>query len=159
MEKEKKPKSILIVGVGNILLGDEGIGIHVIKKLERLDLPANVEILDMGVAAFSLIPHIPGREKIIIVDAVKAGGKAGSIYRFSIDEIQKEKDKHLSLHEVSIGDIWSFVQPHTSTEVVVIGVEPGQIKWGMELSPSLKEKIPQVVNLILKEIYPEQNKC
>jgi len=160
MKRQKNPKDILIVGVGNILLGDEGVGIHVIRELANQDLPDNVEILDMGVAPFSLLPYIPGRKKVIIIDAVKAGGKVGSVYKFPADEIERRKDKFFSLHQIGIGDILAFLKPEEiPEEVVVIGIEPGEIKWGMELSPCIKDKIPQLIELILKEIPPRENQC
>lgn len=153
MEKQKKTKDTLIVGAGNILLGDEGVGVHIIRSLEKIKLPDNVELIDMGVAAFSLISYIPGRKKVIIVDAAKSGGEAGSIYRLSADEIEGEKDKFFSLHQIGIEDILDFFQPEqVPGEIVVIGVEPGEIKWGMELSPRIKQKIPHIITFILKEI-------
>ena len=153
MKKQEKLKDTLIVGVGNILLGDEGIGVHVIRKLQKINLPDNVELLDIGVDSFSLILHAPGRKKIIIVDAVKSGSGAGNIYRLSTNEIEREKDKFLSLHQIGIEDILAFLQTNIiSTEIIIIGIEPSEIKWGIELSSCLKEKIPQIITAILKEI-------
>lgn len=155
MKGQKKPKDILIIGVGNILLGDEGVGVYIIRKLKNLDLPDRVELMDVGVATFSLFPYISGRKKIIIIDAVKSGGKAGSIYRFPADEIERGKGEFFSLHQLGIGDILNFFQlEKVPGEIIVIGVEPGKIKWGMELSPCIKEKIPQIINFVLKEIPP-----
>lgn len=152
MKTPKKPKDVLVVGAGNILLGDEGVGVHVIRKLGTLDLPDNVEILDMGVAPFSIIPYLSGKRKIIIVDAVKAGGEAGNIYRFPAEQIEKSEDKFFSLHQIGIGDILTFLEPGEKEEVIVIGIEPGEIKWGMNLSCCLEEKLSQLVDLVLKEI-------
>jgi len=157
MEEQKKSKDILVVGVGNILMGDEGIGIHVIKELEKLNLPEDVEIMDIGVSSFSLISYLSDRKKVIIIDAVKSGGKAGTIYRFSIENIEIETERYLSLHQIGIGDILSLLHHNLiSGKVIIIGVEPGEIRWGMELSPCLKEKIPQILTLVLKEISPEE---
>lgn len=156
MKKQEKLKDILIVGVGNILLGDEGIGVHVIRKLQKINLPDNVELLDIGVDSFSLILHASGRKKIIIIDAVKSGSDAGNVYRLSTNEIEREKDKFLSLHQIGIGDILTYLAllqtKAISAEIVIIGIEPSEIKWGIELSPCLKEKMPQIINAILKEI-------
>ncbi|MBC7189382.1 hydrogenase maturation protease, partial [Candidatus Aerophobetes bacterium] len=101
MEKQKL-KDILVVGVGNILLGDEGIGVHVLKELEKKKLPDNVELLDLGVSSFSLLSHIEGKKKIIIIDAVKAEGAPGSVYRLSIEDIYREEERFFSLHEIGI---------------------------------------------------------
>jgi len=153
---EKNPESILVVGVGNILLGDEGIGVHTIKELQKLKLPDNVEILDMGVATFPLISYVAGRKKVIIVDAVKGGGEAGDIYRLSLDELRECKERFFSVHEMGIADILDILELEyrgISGEVVIIGVEPGEIKWGIGLSPALSEKLPAIIECILREIY------
>lgn len=134
-------------------MGDEGIGVHIIRELKKISLPDNVELLDIGVSAFSLVSYIPGRKKIIIVDAVKSGGEAGSIYKLSLDDIEKEKDKLFSLHQIGIAEILTFFQfGAASGEVVIIGVEIGEIKWGMELSPCIKEKIPHIIKYIVSQI-------
>ena len=160
MKKQKEPRGILIVGVGNILCSDEGIGVHIVRELEKMNLADNIELLDMGVDTFPLTSYLPGRRKVIIVDAVRAGGDIGSIYRLSVDEIERAKDKLLSLHQMGLGDILAFLQPEeTPAEIVVVGVEPGEIKWGLKLSPGLTEKIPGIVAFILKEVSSKENQC
>lgn len=157
-----KDKDILIIGVGNILLGDEGIGVYVIRELQKLRLPENVELLDMGVATFPLMSSLAGRKKVIIVDAVKAGGNPGYIYRLLPDDIEKEEGNFLSLHDMGIASILATFQPEMMPgEIVIIGIEPGEIKWGMELSSPLKQKLPQIISYIFKEISTEQggNSC
>jgi len=146
------------VGVGNILLGDEGVGIHVIRELQKLKLPENVELLDIGVASFPLLSYMVGKKKVIIVDAVKAGGKAGDIYRLFPEQIEKKEGNFLSLHEMGIANILAIFQQEIMPEkIVIIGVEPGKIKWGMELSPPVKEKLPQLIDCILQEVKVEED--
>ena len=156
LKNTKKNKDILIVGIGNILLGDEGIGVHIIKELEKLNLPDKVELLNIGIAIFSLILHISGRKKVIIVDAVKTSdGDVGRIYRLSIEDIKKDKDKFFSLHQIGIGNILALSQLNSKPKkLVIIGVGIREIKLGTGLSSCLKEKIPQIINLILREIPP-----
>jgi len=161
MKKQNIKKDILVVGVGNILLGDEGVGVHVIRELKKLKLPENVEVLDMGVATFSLSSYLTERKKIILVDAVEGGGKVGEIYRILPKEIKRRGESFLSLHEMSITSILDILQLEgASREIVIVGVEPGEIKWGMELSFRLKEKLPQIVACVLKEISSsEKESC
>ncbi|HHF98069.1 MAG TPA: hydrogenase maturation protease [Candidatus Aerophobetes bacterium] len=152
-ENKKTKQNILVVGAGNILLGDEGIGIHVIRELEKLTLPDNVEIMDIGVFSLSLISHITGKEKVIIIDALKSGGSPGSIYRLSVDNLEWNKKDYLSLHQLGIEEMLCFLKEEIPKEkIIIIGIEPGEIRWGMELSPCLKEKIPQIVKLVVEEI-------
>lgn len=153
MENKTQRKDILIIGIGNILLGDEGVGVHVIRELEKIRLPKNVEVIDMGVATFYLPSYIAERKKIILVDAVEGGGKAGDIYRLLPEDIERKERIIFSLHEINISNIIDILRLEKPTvDVVIVGVEPGEIKWGVELSPPLKEKLPAVINFILQEI-------
>lgn len=153
MKAQEKFKDTLIVGVGNILLGDEGIGVHVIKELEKLKLPQNVELMDMGVSIFSLIPYIRGRKKIILIDALKSGSEIGNIYELSIDDIEKDSGKCFSLHQIGIAEILtSFQFEQTPAEIMILGIEIGEIELSMDLSPRIKSKIPHIVNYILNQI-------
>ena len=153
MKKQNIKKDILVVGVGNILLGDEGVGVHVIRELKKLELPENVEVLDMGVATFSLPSYLGERKKIILVDAVEGGGEVGEIYRILPEEIKKREQGFLSLHEMSIASTLDTLQLEgIPRKIVILGVEVGEIKWGMELSSRLKEKLPQIAAPVLKEI-------
>jgi hydrogenase maturation protease len=140
-----------VLGIGNVLLRDEGIGCHVVHALEGIPLP-DVKIIDGGTCP-DVLHFLDDADKLIIVDAVKGGGRPGQIYRFHLDDITLEQKPFLSLHDVGLVDSLMLMQPwHNIGEAVIIGVEPREIDWGLELSPELQEKMPQIIDAILAEL-------
>jgi len=140
-----------VLGIGNVLLRDEGIGCHVVHALEGIPLP-EVKIIDGGTCP-DVLQLLEDADKLVIVDAVKGGGSPGQIYRFHLEDITLEQKPFLSLHDVSLVDNLMLMQLwHKTGEAVIIGVEPRDINWGLELSPELEEKIPQVMDVIVAEL-------
>ena len=151
--KRENPRRLVIVGVGNLLLKDEGIGIHAVKALQELNLPAYVAIIDGGTSP-DLIAYSGAGEKLIIIDAVKAGGELGAIYRFTPDNLNSASGKAISLHELGVPESLQLMRlaGNEPEETIIIGIEPQEISWGLELSPALQQKIPEIVEIVLKEI-------
>jgi len=145
-----------VLGIGNILLRDEGIGCHVAHALEEIPLP-DVKIMDGGTCP-DLLQFLEDTYKLIIVDAVKGGGPPGQIYRFHLEDITLEQKSFLSLHDVGLVDNLMLMKFwHNVDETVVIGVEPKQVDWGLELSPELQGKMPQIIDTILSELNTSAN--
>jgi hydrogenase maturation protease len=144
-----------VLGIGNVLLRDEGIGCHVVHALEGIPLP-DVKIIDGGTCP-DMLQLLEDADKLVIVDAVKGGGTPGQIYRFHLEDITLEQKPFLSLHDVGLVDSLMLMQLwHPDFigigEAVIIGVEPREINWGLELSPELQEKMPQIIDAILSEL-------
>lgn len=153
-----KTQDILILGIGNILLKDEGIGIHVINKLKELTLPENVEVIDGGTAGLDLIDLIEGRKKLIVIDAVKAGGVPGTIYRLTEENLDIKPKAIMSFHDIDLLDALYMVQTtgEKPKEIIVIGIEPKDMSDGLELSPEIEERIPYIIRLVLKELIKNE---
>jgi hydrogenase maturation protease len=98
-------KPILVLGVGNLLLKDEGVGVHVARKLMEMDLPSHVEVLEGGAGGFDLLGEIEGRKKVIVVDTAKAGKPPGTMYRMTTEDIEKAEKPRISLHEIDMTDL------------------------------------------------------
>ena len=146
---------IIILGVGNILLKDEGIGVHVVLELQKQKLPSNVEVIDAGTASLNILACLNNTKKLIIIDAVKGRRNPGMIYRIYPNDLENLEDKDsLSLHQIDVMQSLRIIAKTSGLpdEVVIIGIEPENIEWGTELSNKLKSKIPQVVSRVLKEI-------
>ncbi len=140
-----------VVGIGNLLLRDEGIGCHVAHALERVSLP-DVEIIDGGTCP-DVLQIVENADKLVIVDAVKGGGMPGQIYRFRPEDITLDQKRVLSLHDVSLMDSLKLTRLwHNVGETVIVGVEPRELSWGLELSPELQEKMPQIIEAVLGEL-------
>ena len=150
---EHSPK-IAVLGIGNLLLKDEGVGVHLVQELANIVDGNNVAIIDGGTS-----PDIPSLiekniDKLIVIDAVKADDKPGTVYRFSADDIDLDSVSPVSLHDIGILESLRMLalldrQPKST---VIIGIEPKAIDFGLELSPELAKKLPEIVNLVLKEI-------
>ena len=150
---EKKP--ILVLGVGNILLTDEGVGVHVVRRLQEMELPSHVEVLDGGTAGFDLLDDIEGRKKVIVVDTVKGENPPGTLYRMTTDDIEEAPKSRLSLHDIDmtdllkLADLFQIAKP----EVVIIGIEPKDMdSASVELSPEIEAQVPKLIELVMKEI-------
>jgi len=145
-----------VLGIGNVLLRDEGIGCHVAHALEEIPLP-DVKIIDGGTCP-DLLQFLEDTDKLIIVDAVKGGGPPGQIYRFHLEDITLEQKPFLSLHDVCLVDNLMLMKFWYSVdETIVIGVEPNQVDWGLELSPELQGKMPHIIDTILSELNTSAN--
>jgi len=144
---------VLILGVGNMLLGDEGIGVHVIRELEKKKLPGNIELMDAGTALFSILHLLKKRKKIVVIDAARGGKRPGTIYRILPSQAKNEYNKLLSLHEMGLMECLAEVENEARPrDIVIIGIEPDSIDWGLRLSSRLQKKLPEIVKAVLSEI-------
>lgn len=148
-------KRIAVVGVGNILMGDEGIGVKAVEELRKEKLPEGVELFDGGTAFHALVDDLIQFDKLIIVDAVLGGEPPGTIYRFELGELEGMiSETSLSLHDVGVIEALMLerLTRRIPEEIVFIGMEPERIELSMELSPAMREKLPELVREILEEI-------
>jgi len=140
-----------VLGIGNILLKDEGIGCHAAHALEGIPLP-DVQIMDGGTCP-DVVQLLEDTDKLVIVDAVRGGGMPGQIYRFHLEDIALEQKPFLSLHDMGLVDNLMLMKlRHSIGETVIIGVEPREVEWGLELSQELQGKMPQIIDAILAEL-------
>jgi len=155
--KPENPSTLtVVIGFGNILLKDEGIGVHIIQSLHELSLEENGKLMIMdGGTSPDILYLIPeGVGKLIIVDAVKGGGKPGDIYQFTPNDFTFSKGIFTSVHQIGLAESLrglELIGPNPS-EIIFIGVEPKEVDWGFEISPELKKILPQVIDLLVKEV-------
>jgi len=144
-------KKVAIVGVGNLLLMDEGVGVHVVQELERRDLPPNVLVIDGGTSPDALA-YAGEVDRLVIVDAVRGGGEPGTVYRLTPDDIEESDREPLSLHQWDLMDSLKLTRYWAEDiEVVIIGVEPAEMEWGLELSPEVQARLPRIIEVVLQE--------
>lgn len=145
---------IVVLGVGNLLLSDEGFGVHVAQKLYDLDLPPEVEVVEGGTDGFGLMAFVVGTDRLIVIDAVKGGGSPGSLYRFDLNDCPPFPDLFkTSVHQISILEIINLSGViGTTPQTTIIGVEPKTLDIGMALSPEIEARIPRVIELVKEEI-------
>lgn len=149
---------ILVLGVGNSILKDEGFGIRVVEEMEahrdELGIPPYVEIMDGATLGLDLLYYLEGREKVIMLDVVNAGEKPGTLFRFTTEDIKTKVLTKVSMHQVTLFDVLTMAElsGRMPAEAIIIGIQPGEIEWGLELTPDIEAQIPHVIELVMKEI-------
>ena len=148
---------VVVLGVGNELLKDEGIGVHVARELARRTITFPVEIIEAGTVPDCWQGDEPVG-KLVVIDAVYGGGEPGAIYRFTPEDVEFESSMMTSVHQISLVDSLklSEVTGNKPQKTVIIGVEPKEVAWGTELSEELRGRIHDVVRIVLKEVIPDQ---
>ncbi len=141
----------LLLGLGNLLLCDEGVGVHVARALLQRDLPEDVTVLEVGTAFLDALPAIEKADRIIIVDAMEADHAPGTVYRVPFDDCVKPESL-ASLHGFDLSRAIYLAGRETAPEAVVIGVEPARIDWDTELSPKVREMVPAVIEAVMAEV-------
>jgi len=162
-------RNITIVGVGNRLLGDEGVGLHIIDKLSQIPMPPYVSIIDCGCDLLSLMAYINEPGRILIIDAIRAGGEPGEIYSFNYSRLTNTRVEMCSAHQVKTMDALRLIKlvcpALADSEIVVIGVEPKAMELSSNLSKEVSESIAEVTRFVLEEIsllfspWHEEKQC
>ena len=146
-------QNILIIGLGNLLLADEGLGIHAIKELERIyDIPDNVEVIDGGTIGVALFPYFRNRTYIIAIDAVNTGKEPGTIVKIKIPG--KFSFKKTSSHQTSLQEVLNiaFLKGEEIADITLIGIQPESLETGLSLSQNVEANIGGLVDMIVSEL-------
>ncbi len=141
----------LVLGIGNLLLGDEGVGVHAAHALMAQDHPSDVTVLEVGTAILDALPAIEQADRIIVLDAIKADGLPGSVYRLPFDECEHSQCI-ASMHGFDLSRVLVLAGCTHTPEVLVIGVEPERMTWSLELSPKVQEALPILLLEVAKEL-------
>ncbi|MCP4219008.1 MAG: hydrogenase maturation protease [bacterium] len=148
-----------VIGIGNILMRDDGLGVHLIDQLSRHPgLPASVRCIDGGTAPFEAMYACGDSNRFIVADAVAAGGEPGMIYNMTVQ--QWRTCKSITMHDLSLPDAL-FMSPGAGTDgfsVQIVGMEPAEISAGLELSQAVKKKFPDFIVRVLQEVVRIDNK-
>jgi len=150
-------KPTVIIGMGNPLMSDEGIGIHVIARLQQTILADCTDILDLGTSGMRALHELEGRDMVVFVDCALMGTEPGTIRRFTPEDVETMKiQPRLSLHE---GDLLNTIalarRLGTAPErIVIFGIEPEAIDPGETLSPALAARLDHYVATVRDEVVP-----
>lgn len=154
--KAKKGKKVLILGVGNVLLSDEGVGVRAVEALRRrYRMPLNVKCVDGGTMGLGLLPCLDGCTDVIIVDAVIPRGSPGKIHRFTWDEASREGAPALksTVHQIGVSELLMIAGfEGMRPRVRVVGIEPHDLSPGLGLSPLIAKRLPFVLQALKSEI-------
>ncbi len=145
--------NILVLGIGNLLMGDEGVGVHVIHHLESKELPDNVECLDGGTGAFLLLEPMQSAARIVLIDATIDGEPPGTIRRIE-PRFSGDYPRTLTAHDIGLKDLLDvFYLSGESPEVVLfaISIDPLQ-EMEMRLSEQVEKQVPHIARLVFEEV-------
>jgi hydrogenase maturation protease len=147
---------ILVLGIGNLLLQDEGAGVRAVEEFERRYMtPAGVELLDGGTSGMELLQYIQGRDHLILIDVVKSGNPPGTITRLEGADVPALFQKKISPHQLGISDLLATAQliDRMPTNVVLLGIEPKAVDTGLELSDEVDRNIRRLADMVALELY------
>ena len=147
------PESIRIIGIGNPLMGDDGVGIAAVESLTAMALPEGVEVVDGGTAGLTLLDLMEGAGTVILVDAMEMGKPPGTVVRFTPDEVvMTEGEASLSLHDAGLAQVLILGREMDMLpDIVLFGVEP----LSVERRPGLSPPVAQALGLLLERILAE----
>lgn len=155
MDRENSPSSVLVLGVGNILLQDEGLGVHALRRLaERYHLPPSVAAVDGGVQGLDLLPMVEDCGLLLIVDAIETGLAPGAIVRLEGQAIPTALALKMSMHQMGIQEVLALgsLRGTLPARVVLWGMQPGKMDWGLELTPPVAAGLDEMVEAVAGEL-------
>lgn len=146
---------IVVLGVGNILLSDEGVGVHAVNRLAELyDLPPEVEIIDGGTSGMDCLDQVSEADHLIIADCMRAKQEPGTISRLTGEQIPAFFRTRISPHQVGLSDMLAALNFHDlmPKNIVLYGVEPESFALGMEPTPTIAARLPELVDRLAAEL-------
>jgi hydrogenase maturation protease len=149
-----RPCPVLVLGLGNILLRDEGVGVRVVQALQSMRLPDAVEALDGATAGLALLDILADRRRVIVVDAIDGEYPPGTVIRLAPEDLAPPDGGAVSLHGLGLVEALRLSERLgiSPDEVVILGVKPASLEYGLELSAELNELLPRIIELVLDEI-------
>lgn len=145
--------NVAVVGIGNLLLTDDGAGIHAISIMKDMEEFAGIELIDGGAYIFDLLDVFILNDKIIVIDSVMGGHRPGTLYRLTPGDLAETVQEDISLHNVQILHLLQWVkylghQP----QVVIIGIEPMDMGFSTELTPVVERALPALIAAVKNEL-------
>jgi hydrogenase maturation protease len=142
MTTESHEPRILIAGLGNLLLMDDGVGVHAVQELQKNPPPGAV-VAEVGTAVLNALHLLEWADNILAIDAMQAGGKPGTVYAFETGDVARGGIQ-ASLHELNLLSALDFLKNKTRPEIVIFGVEPERIDYGLDLTPAVAAALPKL---------------
>ena len=146
---------ILVLGIGNVLLTDEGIGVRALNELERrYTFPENVELLDGGTAGIELLRHIRNRDYLIIIDAMKFNQEPGTVSRVEGNDVPAAFRTRISTHQLGLSDLLAaaMLTGELPENLVLFGVEPESLDIGLNLTDTVEASVEKLTGAVIDEL-------
>lgn len=146
---------VTVLGVGNVILRDEGFGVRVAEYLDaHYDFPENVQIVDGGTLGIELTQFVTGTKKLLVIDSINGHAAPGTRFAIRDDDVLAHFQDKISAHEVGIQDVLALLEVtgHKIPTVTVLGAQPYNLEAGVELSEEMKKLVPEVAEEALAEL-------
>ncbi len=148
---------IVVIGIGNILMRDDGFGVRVVERLKEKKLP--IDIYELGTLGIQILNYIEGYDLCIVVDVAKGNGKPGEIYVFDFDDVDFREKNLISLHDIGLIEAIKFCRlNYKLPKIKFVCVEPEVIEFGIGLSKSVENAIPKAIKVVEEIVKEEMNK-
>ncbi len=145
----------LVLGLGNILMSDDGFGVKAVTALSsRYRFSGEIRLIDGGTLGLDLLPHLEGVNNLLIIDALEMQASPGEVFRLEGEEVPRAFASKLSVHQMGIQDLLAVaeLQGHLPDTLVVWGVQPQCVEMGLELTPAVVAALPEVVQSVVTEL-------
>ena len=145
----------LVLGLGNILLGDEGLGVRTVERLQQMyDLPPDVQVIDGGTLGLNLLPYLEGVNLVVVEDAIHLDQPPGALIRLQGDEIPIVLGQKMSVHQVGLQELLAVasLQGILPAGLVVWGMEPGELTPGLDFSPAVAAGLDDLLVAVVREL-------
>ena len=150
-----KPATVLILGIGNTILSDEAVGVRAVEALAAAyDLPPGVQAMDGSTSSMEMIDDIADVDLLLVVDALKTGEPHGSLIRIGGEEVPVFFRQKLSPHQIGLPDVLASLEfaGHRPKDIVIIGVEADDFSLGLEMTPAIAARVPDLVAMVVDEL-------
>jgi hydrogenase maturation protease len=154
-QSDQNTAPVVVLAIGNVLRSDEGVGIHALRRLlGRYRLAQHAQALDGGVIGLDLLPHLVGCEALLVIDAMETGGPPGTVQRWEGNEIPVAWQQKLSMHQAGLFDLLAMLelQGHFPSRVVVWGIQPESLEWGLEPTPVVARSLDRLVDGVASDL-------
>lgn len=144
----------LVLGLGNLVHADDGVGVHAIRRLQKDPrVPCGVVLLDGGTQGLSLLPHLFGFQRLLVIDAVDAGEPPGTLLRLEGQAVHKLPGK-ATVHQLGFADLMIALEllGESPGEVVVAGIQPLSTEWSADLTPPVQEGLDKLLDVVIAQL-------
>lgn len=146
--------SDLVLGLGNLVHADDGVGVHAIHLLQQDPrVPSDVTLIDGGTQGLSLLPHISGFSRVLVIDAIHAGEPPGTVVVYKGSSLDGLPGK-ASVHQLGFADLMIAMKllGETPEEMVVVGVQPLSTEWSASLTPVVQDALPGLLDVVIEQM-------
>jgi hydrogenase maturation protease len=146
---------VVVLGVGNTLLMDEGLGVHAVDRLAaEYRLPPEVTVIDAGTSAMEILEDLENLDALIIADAVFAHQEPGALVKLEGDAVPAFFKRNMSPHQVGLSDVLAALQfnDRDPKKTVICGIKPVSMQLGMEMTPEVEARMPELIAMLVDEL-------